>query len=120
MNKPVKAALLSAFVFPGSGHFFLKKPVQGWLLSSISIVCLYFLMTAVVDIAQGLLVKLQAGEIPFDLIKISELITQQLTESDSGFVNTVVLVSCSVIGVVDSLRIGWSQDKIDDAKSVTK
>jgi hypothetical protein len=33
MKKSMKAALLSAFVFPGAGHFFLKKHITGTVLA---------------------------------------------------------------------------------------
>lgn len=119
MSKSLKAALLSALVFPGIGHFSLKKPLQGSLLSGIAIVCLYFLLTAVVDIAQRLSVKIQSGEVPFDITKISELISQQLAGSDGqlGNIPFLLLVICWLVGVLDSFRIGWSQEKIDDTSS---
>ena len=119
MSKSLKAALLSALVFPGIGHFSLKKPLQGSLLSGIAIVCLYFLLTAVVDIAQRLSVKIQSGEVPFDVTKISELVSQQLAGSDGQLVNipALLLMICWAVGIIDSFRIGWSQGKIDDACS---
>jgi hypothetical protein len=119
MSKSLKAALLSALVFPGIGHFSLKKPLQGSLLSGIAIVCLYFLLTAVVGIAQRLSVKIQSGEVPFDVTKISELVSQQLAGSDGQLVNipSLLLVICWVVGVIDSFRIGWSQGKTADASS---
>jgi hypothetical protein len=119
MSKSLKAALLSALVFPGIGHFSLKKPLQGSLLSGIAIVCLYFLLAAVVDIAQRLSVKIQSGEVPFDVTKISELVSQQLAGSDSQLVNipSLLLVICWVVGVIDSFRIGWSQGETGDASS---
>ena len=119
MSKSLKAALLSALVFPGIGHFSLKKPLQGSLLSGIATVCLYFLLTAVVDVAQRLSVKIQSGEVPFDVTKISELVSQQLAGSDGQLVNipSLLLVICWVVGVIDSYRIGWSQEKIGDVSS---
>jgi hypothetical protein len=38
MNKPLKAALLSALVFPGSGHLYLKKYVCVTVLA-VALVC---------------------------------------------------------------------------------
>jgi hypothetical protein len=113
MSKSLKAALLSALVFPGIGHFSLKKPLQGSLLSGIAIVCLYFLLTAVLDIAQRLSVKIQSGEIPFDVATINELVHQQLVGNDGQLVNisSLLLMICWVVGVIDAFRIGWSQDK---------
>ncbi len=120
MSKSLKAALLSALVFPGIGHFSLKKPVQGVLLSGVAIVCLYFLLTTAVEIAQQLSVKVQSGEIPMDVEKISEMVSQQLVGSDDQRINmpSLLLVICWVIGVVDSFRIGRSQGNSDDSSNI--
>jgi hypothetical protein len=113
MSKSLKAALLSALVFPGVGHFVLKKHLQGSLLSGISVVCLYFLLMAIVDIAQRLSEKIQSGEVPFDVTKITQLVSQQLAGSDGQLVNiaSLLFMICWIIGVTDSFRIGWSQGK---------
>ena len=115
----MKAALLSALVFPGLGHFSLKKPLQGSILAGIAILCLYFLLTAVVNIAQELSLKIQSGEVPLDVVKISELVSQSLTGSDGQIVNisSSVLVILWVVAVIDSFRIGWSQGKTGDSSS---
>ncbi len=120
MSKSLKAALLSALVFPGIGHFLLKKPVQGVLLSGVAIVCLYFLLTTAVEIAQQLSVKVQTGEIPMDVEKISEMVSQQLVGSDDQRINmpSLLLVICWLVGVVDSFRIGRSQGNSDDSSNI--
>ncbi|SHK14431.1 hypothetical protein SAMN05216369_0657 [Marinobacter antarcticus] len=119
MSKSLKAVLLSALVFPGIGHFSLKKPLQGSILSGITIVCIYFLLAAVVDIAQELALKIQSGEVPLDVIQISELVSQQLAGSNGQRVSipSLLLVVCWVVGVIDSFRIGWSQGKTADTSS---
>ena len=118
MSKSLKAALLSALVFPGIGHFSLKKPVQGLLLSGVAIVCLYFLLTTTAEIAQQLSVKIQSGEIPMDVVKISEMVSQQLVESADQRINipSLLLVICWVVGIVDSFRIGWSRGNSDGSE----
>lgn len=117
MNKSLKAALLSALVFPGVGHFSLKKPIQGVLLSGVSIICLYFLITTSVDIAQQLIVKVQSGEIPMDVVKMSEIVSQQLEGSGGQRINipSYLLMICWIVGIIDSVRIGWSRGNSDDS-----
>jgi len=119
MRKSMKAAILSALAFPGVGHFALKKPIQGMLLSGISIVCLYFLLTTTIEIAQQLSVKVQSGELPMDVDKISEIISQQLVGSDDLRINMslLIFVICWFVGIVDSFRIGWSRDINNDAST---
>jgi hypothetical protein len=117
MNKSVKASLLSALVFPGSGHFFLKKLIPGALLAIIAIVCLYLITVATVEVAQEISTKIQTGEIPLDVSKITEAISKQQTdEADMVNVSTYLFGICWIIGIIDSFRIGRSQDKADNIK----
>tara|TARA_R110001592_G_scaffold78448_5_gene235312 strand:- start:90 stop:482 length:393 start_codon:yes stop_codon:yes gene_type:complete len=113
MNKSLKAALLSALILPGVGHFWLKKPLQGTLLTGITLICLYVLLNTVVDIAQRLSVQIQSGAIPVDITTIGERVSQQLAGSNAQLINipTLILVICWVIGVLDSFRIGRSEEK---------
>lgn len=115
----MKAALLSALVFPGIGHFSLKKPLQGSILSGISIICLYFILKTAMDVAQQLSVKIQSGETPFDVAKINELASQSLAGSGGQAVNlsSLLLIICWVVGVFDSFRIGRSKEKRGTAPS---
>lgn len=41
-NKKIVALLLSAFVLPGSGHFYLKKNIKGLILSLSTFVCFLY------------------------------------------------------------------------------
>ncbi len=109
----MKAVLLSALVFPGSGHFSLKKPVQGTLLSGIALFCIYLIVSTVLEITQKLSARIESGEVPFDATKISELVSQQLTGGDDKVINipTLLLAICWFVGIVDSYRVGRAQDK---------
>lgn len=119
MNKSLKAALLSALVFPGAGHFSLKKPVQGALISGVAMVCLYFILNTAVDIAQQISIKIQSGEVPLDVANISEMVSQDLAGSDGQGINmaALLLVICWVVGIADSVRIGWSRGNSQDASN---
>ena len=111
MNKPTKAALLSAFVFPGVGHFFVKKYMVGMALSGASLVGIYWLVTQVVDRAQQITAQIQRGELPLDVATITELVAQQPTGAETQMLDlaTGVLIIAWVIGIVDSYRVGRAQ-----------
>ena len=111
MNRSLKAVLLSALVFPGAGHFSLNKPVLGGLISVATIICLYFLLTTAVEIAQQISLEIQSGAVQFDVAKISEKVSQDLAGSDGQGINIplFLLVVCWLVGIADSVRIGWSQ-----------
>jgi len=74
-------------------------------------------MVATVEIAQELSTKIQTGEIPLDINKITEALSKQLTDSaDLVNVSTYLFGICWIIGIIDSFRIGRSQDKADNSK----
>jgi hypothetical protein len=104
----MKAALLSALLFPGSGHFFLKKPVQGALLALISTICLYFLLITSFDIVQDINLKLQSGQIPLDIEKIQAMVSLEISSEDAqkSEFSSLILGICWLIGIVDSFRLG--------------
>lgn len=115
MSKALKAALLSALVFPGSGHFMLRKHVAGALLAGVSLVCVYLLMSTALEIAREISLKIQTGEIPLDVAMMREAISMQIAEADTGYVNasTYVLATCWLLGIGDSYRVGRLQDKAE-------
>ncbi len=102
---------MSALLFPGSGHFALKRPIQGCILALISLICVYFLFTTAMDIAQGLSVKLQTGQVPLDLETISALVNQEISSEKAQSANTAtfVLGFTWLAGMVDCFRIGRSK-----------
>ena len=115
MSNSLKAALLSALVFPGSGHFMLKKHVAGAFLAGVSLVCIYLFLSTALEIAHEISFKLQMGEIPLDVARITEAISTQIAAADTGYVDisTYVLAACWLLGIVDSYRVGRLQDKAE-------
>ncbi|MFW2367790.1 MAG: hypothetical protein ACN4GW_15340 [Desulforhopalus sp.] len=108
MSNAIKAVLLSAFVFPGSGHFFLKKHFTGCLLSVPALASLYLIVSNIVERTLQVSEKIQNGEIQPDVALITELIMQQPAGTDVQLLNIggAVLMVSWLIGVVDSYRIG--------------
>ena len=108
MNKPMKAALLSAFVFPGVGHFFLKKYVPGAVLAGTAFTGLYFLTAKMVEKTLKISEKVQSGEVPLDVATITELVSKQATGTEAQLLDVAagVLFIAWVIGIVDSYRVG--------------
>lgn len=113
MKRPVKAALLSAFVFPGVGHFLLKKPIPGAVLAGTAFSALWFLITKTVERTLQIAEKIQSGEVQLDVATISELTSQQATGSDAQLLNiaAAALLISWLIGIVDSYRVGRALEK---------
>ena len=115
MRNTIKAVLLSALVFPGTGHLSLKKPIQGWGLIGITVACLYTLFSAVLDISKDLGGQINSGEMEYNKEVVTELVTEKVAGGDYQFLSIAVLVlmACWVFGVIDSLRIGRKLDNYD-------
>ena len=113
MRNSVKAALFSALLFPGLGHFILRKHVRGALLAGISIVCLCVLVFTAFEIAQQISNEILSGEMPLDPVQISDEVTRR--SADGGFwrsdLPTYLFIACWLVGIVDSWRVGRLRDK---------
>ena len=120
MGNSLKAVLFSAFVFPGSGHLYLRKPFQGSLLVVVSIACITILLSIAMEKAQQISDKILSGEIPLDLNRITEEVTNHAAAGGTQWANisTYLLLVCWLIGIVDSYRLGRLKDKAD--KSIDK
>ncbi len=117
MSKSLKAVLFSAFVFPGSGHLYLKKPIQGSLLVVVSIGCITILLSLALEKAQQISDKILSGEIPLDVIRITEEITNHAATGGTQWADnsTYLLLICWLVSIVDSYRLGRLKDKADNA-----
>ncbi len=117
MKKHTKAALLSIFIFPGVGHFLLKKRIQGALLAGTAFVALYFLIAKTVEKTLQVFEKVQSGEAPLDIATITQLVSSQTTGTETQLLRlaTAALIISWLIGIVDSYRVGRAQGKEIDA-----
>jgi cobalamin biosynthesis protein CobD/CbiB len=112
MQKATKAALLSALVFPGCGHLFLKHYLPGALLASISLGALYVLFSRAMEQATQIAAQLQAGELPMDSAAIADMVMRQVSTADTQMLNiaSTTLLICWLVGIVDAWRLGRKQD----------
>lgn len=108
MRKATKAALLSALVFPGCGHFFLKSKLRGAIFSLFSAGCLYVIMAFAVDIANEISEKILSGDIPLDIGIVTTEISSQLNGSAGEAPNLAifVLLACWGMAIIDAFILG--------------
>ncbi len=93
MKKSTKAALLSAFVFPGVGHIFLKKYISGVALVGVSVAALYYLIAKTVERALEITEAIQRGEVQLDVTAIAELVSKQSIGTDAHLLNIATAAS---------------------------
>jgi hypothetical protein len=104
----LKAALLSAFVFPGLGHFYLKQRIKGALLAGAALAALVLVISNVMETAMQLSDAILRGELQPDAAAITEALARQPPDADALLVNGayVVLVVVWLIGIVGAYRAG--------------
>jgi len=113
MNKSTKAALLSAFVLPGAGHFFLRRYIPATILAGASLVGVYYVLNVALEIIWRLSEKIKSGEVSADFLTLNRMVSNQLAATENSAVSTVtsLLVICWIIGIVDSYWMGRKVDR---------
>lgn len=119
MNQAFKATILSLFVFPGAGYFYLKKNIMGFVITVIVLGCLAVLFSSIFSIAQTIAEQILYGQINADISSITSEIHSQLNAIDSTAINraTWLMVLCWVFSAIDCYRIGTKM-KTDKAMLV--
>ena len=118
MRNAIKAALLSTFVFPGTGHFVLKKYVSGTILAGSAFTSLYLVFSSMLEKSLQIADKIQTGQIQPDAAVITELLLQQPSGTNDRLLNIAwtVLIAAWLIGIVDSYRIGRQSNGVDSGR----
>ena len=111
MNKSTKAALLSALVFPGIGHLYLRSYTRGIILLAICTVALTDFIRRAWHEAELIRTQINAEINATGIIDLESLIAHATAAADridhSPFtIATIVIVACWLIGIFDSYRIG--------------
>jgi len=113
MKPSTKALLLSALVFPGAGHYSLKKNLPSAIIASSALLCLYIILSKLIDKAQLIAQQIQAGEIALDVEAISAELHSHAFSGDIKQINIAfsVLIFVWLFSIVDSYRLGRKKDK---------
>ena len=115
MKSSMKASLLSALIFPGAGHYSLKKYKTSTFIFISAFVCLAIIFSKLMEKAKIITQKIQSGEIALDIEAISVLLQSQVFSGDIKQINLAVTAFFLIwlVGVVDSYRLGLAIDKND-------
>ncbi len=112
MKISTKAALFSCFVFPGAGHFYLKRFATAIFLSFVSAVAIYLITSQAVQVALEVVEEIQGGVVLPDTETISALVKEKLHQSeDVTNISTISFIILWLVGIFDSYRIGRSLEK---------
>ena len=118
MKKSIKASLISALVFPGAGHLYLKKYTLGLALAVISMTALIYLVNDLVDAAQQISAGILSGAIQPDMESITAEVVSQQGQGSAGSgahsLASIALLVCWLFGLFDAYRAGKLQDRGSD------
>ncbi|ATC84674.1 MULTISPECIES: hypothetical protein [Pseudoalteromonas] len=108
MKKELKAVLLTAIVYPGAGHFSLKKRLIGCIFASVFTLLLFMTLGDILAIAQCSANEILAGKIPMTASGIL-----QAARNPSGecaqlgeYKYLPLMVVIWLLSMVDAYRLG--------------
>ena len=112
MKTSIKAALLSALVFPGLGQMHLKRYVRGLIPMVLVLTGLGVLIVQATVDALQVLDKIQIQGGTMDMNAVSNLAAGSLTHGDpySSLVSLGIAV-CWIYSVIDAYLLGKEKDR---------
>ena len=98
MKKSTNSILLSALVFPGAGHIYLKRIKTGLTLLTLSLAAFIYIISDIMRRAFSVVEKIQLGIVPPDTTNIMAMVEQQ---PSGEFIGLAIygLVTCWFIGI---------------------
>ena len=106
MKRSVKAALLSGLVFPGLGHFVLRRPLRGAVFMLPMLLAMVYLLRRVLQLADAILTDLNSGALPFDPVAIAERIHASGGDDASLTLASWICLLCWIGSGADALWLG--------------
>ncbi len=100
------ALLLSALVFPGSGHFLLKRKARGCLFLVPALVALAIVLRQIMARLDQVMAQIDSGALPLDVQLIMEKV-EALSANDGPAMTVAVgvLVACWIGSLIDTFLI---------------
>ena len=116
MKKAIKAALFSGLIFPGIGHFLLKRYLRGMLFFVPALLSLLMLIRNALDRAYTIANQIQQGDVPLDPDVISGLILAPPSAPVMLMLNiaTWVIIACWTGSIIDSYLLGKKADQEEE------
>jgi len=116
MQTSIKGLLLSALVFPGAGHFLLKRYLRGAVFAAAALGALAVSVGEAVTRARAVSDRILSGEVALQTDAIARAITQS-AGADQGLIRiaTYALFVIWLAAAIDAYRIGRGYHKIAPA-----
>jgi hypothetical protein len=113
MRKSVKAVLFSSLVFPGTGHFSLKRYPRGLIFFMPALLSLLYLVQYAVKRANEIIAQIEQGAVPLDINAYYNLLSAPPAAATILMLNiaTWLFVASWIASIIDSFILGRIQDQ---------
>jgi hypothetical protein len=111
MQRAVSAGLLSAFVFPGAGHWYLRRRRRACVFLLPTLAAVFVFASDVMQRASALADQVIAGTLPLDPAANAARLQAQGGSSALGTVCGAVLVACWLGSIVDSVLVARALER---------
>lgn len=106
MSRSVTAAVLSALVFPGAGHIYLKRLARGCIFLLPALASLPVIFNQLMARAAPLAQQIASGDLALDPVQIvAQLERQGQASSPLLAIGSTVLLVCWGASIVDAFLI---------------
>ena len=104
----MKAALLSALVFPGVGQISIGHKKRGWFIILLNSIFLYMIISEIIKQASSLVEKMQKSGVALDYESISNKTSGLVSFSDNYSLNILLmlLIFGWIVSVIDAYILG--------------
>ena len=108
MSRSAKAMLLSALLFPGAGHFYLKHYPRAIALLLVSFIALWTLVSNILIKAKSILSQIQSQDLNLDMGQITEIsaTAAELSNDLTTSIALYTLLICWILAIIDCYRLG--------------
>jgi hypothetical protein len=101
MSRPLNAALLSALVFPGAGHLYIKRKGRALLFIVPALVAVAAFVSEAMEQASVLAGQILSGALPTDPAALAARLEQE-GNSPLATAAAAVMVVCWVCAIADA------------------
>ena len=107
MNQSIKAALLSALIFPGVGQISAGYKKRGWIIIGLNAVLFYLIIREIMQKAHIVIAEMQKNGSAMDIESISNTASKLSGFSDNIFLNILLLIFIAgwIISILDAYRL---------------
>ncbi|MDN2705747.1 hypothetical protein O0881_27500 [Janthinobacterium sp. SUN100] len=106
ISKRTQALLLSGLVFPGSGHFLLKRKARGCLFLVPALIALVLVLRQIMARLDQVMAQIDSGALPLDVQLIVEKVDALSAHDGPAMTVAVcVLVACWIGSLVDTMLL---------------